>query len=413
MDSLSPSSTAAPADERLAAQPVAASTGARVTSLDLGLRMVLSGLLIGLFVRQVGTPSLSGMIYPLLMYGLLSVAYLLLSLPPIARGIQRRAKAHPLAMTLLALAPLLPAVIYARFMPDLNASDILFGGLLIFLPVGLAVLNTPHLRRGDISLGLMVVALPLILPLMRASESGLLAAPAPGDWPVRLGAFLLPVAVLVFTTREQKQQLNFLFLCGAVALWCALAFRAFPEVPFLPESELSYLEFIAIPVFLYLLALAGRFDRLGMSFQPSPRQVSVVSANAGLLATIGIPFGLAVGLLVPTFAGPPLPEVVAKGLQIFLLVALPAEIFFRGTLLTFFQDVFRLNTGLTIAVNAVIFGLAQWNAAIASAAPVAYLALAMLAGVFLARTFLTTQNVVAAAIVQTFALWIMWLFFNG
>lgn len=375
--------------------------------------MVLSGLLIGLFVRQVGTPSLSGMIYPLLMYGLLTIAYLLLSLLPVAQGIQRQAEAHPLAMALLTLAPLVPAVIYARFVPDLDASDVLFGGLLLFLPVGLAVLNTPHLRRGDISLGLMVVALPLVLPLVRASESGPLPASVPGDWPLRLAAFLLPVAVLVFTTREQKQRLNFLFLCGAVALWYALAFRAFPEVPFLPESELSYLEFVAIPVFLYLLALAGRFDRLGMSFQPSPRKVSVVSANAGLLATIGIPFGLAVGLLVPTFVGPPLPEVVAKGLQIFLLVALPTEIFFRGTLLTFFQDVFRLNTGLTIAVNAVIFGLAQWNAAIASVAPVAYLALVMLAGVFLARTFLTTRNVVAAAIVHAFALWIMWLFFNG
>ncbi|MCL6512487.1 MAG: CPBP family intramembrane metalloprotease [Anaerolineae bacterium] len=411
MDSLSPSSAAASPGEGGAVSPSTLPAGRRITSFDLGVRVILFGLFIAALTRQIGTAAPQGLLYPLMIYGLPAAAYLLASVPNVAGIIRRQAEAQPLGTALLALVPLVPVMAYARSALNFDLAGLLFSGVLIFLPVACAILNVPQLRRSDISLGLITVALPLLLPYAPDAGVG-----APSESPtafgvaVRIVAFLLPIALLVFTTREQKQHLNFLFVCAVLSAWYAVQFDALPNVPLAVETGISYFELAVIPLFLYMLAAAGRFDRLGLSFQPTPRGVSVVTANIALLVAVAVPLGLVTRSLVPAFHGPPPLEAAAQALSIFLLVALPQEILFRGTLLTYLQDVLGLSNVAAVVASAIIFGMAHLSAPADIGWP---FILAALAGVFYARTFLATRNVASAGVVHAFANWVRWLLFGG
>lgn len=410
MDSLSRSSVAAASAEGEGTQPAELSAG-RLTVLDLGIRAILFAAFVVLLIQQLGMPSLNESLYPLMIYGLPAAAYLLASTPAVAVAIRRQAESQPLGMALLALAPLVPVAVYARATLELDPTGLLFSGVLIFLPAACAILNVSQLRRADISLGLITVALPLLLPY--APDSGIGALPEPSTTfgiAMRVGAFLLPVALLLFTTREQKQRLNFLFVCAVLSLWYAVQFGALPALPIAHDVDVTYFQLAVIPIFLYVLAAAGRFDRLGMLFKPTPRGVSVVTANLALLAALSVPVGLVTGALVPAFQGPPLLEAAAQALSIFLLVALPQEILFRGTLLAYLEDVLHLDAGIAAVISGVLFGAAHLR----GPADIGWtFILATLVGIFCARVFLTTRNIVAAGVVHAFARWVRWLLFGG
>jgi membrane protease YdiL (CAAX protease family) len=129
-----------------------------------------------------------------------------------------------------------------------------------------------------------------------------------------------------------------------------------------------------------------------------------------LLAAIGVPLGLVTGALVPAFQGPPPLEAAAQALSIFLMVALPQEILFRGALLTYLQDVLHLDAGVAAIISAVLFGAAHLSGPADLGWP---FILAVVTGAFCARAFLATRNIVAAGVVHAFARWVRWLLFGG
>jgi membrane protease YdiL (CAAX protease family) len=95
---------------------------------------------------------------------------------------------------------------------------------------------------------------------------------------------------------------------------------------------------------------------------------------------------------------------------IFLLVALPQEILFRGTILTYIEDAFQWPPALVIGASSLLFGAAHLN----NPPNVGwYFALATLAGIFYARVFLATRNVTASAAVHAAVNWLWWLLFRG
>jgi len=361
--------------------------------------------------RQVGPVDVNGLIYPLMIYGFLAAGYLLASVGSVATEIRRQAEQQPLALALAPLILLLPLMAYARATEDFDLTEILFTGVLVLLPTACAILNVAPLRRSDISLGLITVILPILLPFARETVSdGAMQPLTTLDVVLRIGAAALPALWLLLTTPEQKTRLNFLFVCAVLSVWYAVEFAAFPVVTIEPALEVTYFQLAVIPLFLYVLAVAGRFDRLGLSFQPTPRGLSVITANFGLFAALAIPLGLVTGFLTPNFAGPTLLEGAAQALLIFLLIALPAELLFRGALLTQLEETLRLPIGILIAITALIFGAAHLNN---PPNAVWYAVLAGLAGVFYARTFLATRNVAAAAVVHTAVNWVWWLLFSG
>lgn len=409
MDSLSQSSASTTNDN--AAQSIEPLPAQRISTIDLVARFVLFGLLLGLLIQQMGPAQPNTFVYPLLIFGALAAGYLLLSVDSVAAFIHQQAIDQPLPTALLPIVLLMPVIVFARSNENFDITELLFTAVLLILPASLAVLNVPQLRAGDVSLGLIAVAFPILLPFVREPAG----ANAPSslttiEIAMRIGAFLLPVLLLLLTSREQKKRLNFLFVCAVLSLWYAVEFDAFPRVTVAPEISLTYFQLAVVPLFLYVLAAAGRFGKLGLNFQPSPRNISIASTNLGLFAVIAVPLGLITGYLTSHFAGPTPIEAIGRAFGIFLLVALPEEILFRGTILSYAEDTFGWSPALVIIATSVLFGAAHLN----NPPNVGwYFVLATLAGVFYARAFMATRNVTASATIHTAVNWIWWLLFRG
>jgi membrane protease YdiL (CAAX protease family) len=377
-----------------------------VHRLDGGVRMVLWGGVLYMLVQQMsagGTWPPSAYLLPLAAVVALSVGYLLLSIWPVAEALRREADKHPVLMSSAPLLFLVPYFVFARQDPDFDPSTILASAMLLFLPAACAVLNTPQLRRHDIAIGLITVALPLVIPLIR-NESV-----AREDMVLRLSAYVLPVALLVFTAPAQRQRLHFLFACAVLSLWYSVEFSAFPTYILPNTPAINYFHWLTIPTFLYVVALANRFEPLGLSFKPSLQGAWVVLMHLALAAMLVIPLGLAVGFLNLSWVTPQPIDTITQLFSIYLFIALPEELLFRGVLLAYLKETLDWPVWVCVAVSSLIFGLAHLNnsADIGGEASVYWYALlAAFAGVAYASAYLRSKNVTAAAAVHTLVNWL-------
>lgn len=375
--------------------------GPTLSWVDWIVRLALWGGIVYTFARQLGGDlSNNEVLFPILIFALLTAGYLLASVAPVAQRLHQYAADQPVVMAFIPLALLIPFVLYGRLYGALEPIDVLTAAVLLFLPTALALLNTPNARAADIPLGLVVVAMPLLLPLTRSvsiDAAGML---------LRAGAFALPLILLIVTTREQRKRLNFLFLCAVLSLWYCIEFNAFPSFA-LPgqEESLSYFQLAAIPLFMFILAVSGRFSGLGLSFAPSPRGLSIVTSNLVVFALIAVPVGLVTRFLIPTAPSLDFLGALSRAFSIYLFIALPEEILFRGTLLRYLGDTYRWSGPVIIVVSSLIFGASHLN----NPPNIGwYFALATVAGVFYARAYLMTKNVGAAATLHTAVNW-LWL----
>ncbi len=95
---------------------------------------------------------------------------------------------------------------------------------------------------------------------------------------------------------------------------------------------------------------------------------------------------------------------------IFLFIALPEEILFRGVIHRYLERVLRWSPLATLILSSVIFGAAHLN----NPPNVGYyFILATIAGIFYGRTFVRTGKVVPAALVHLAVDWMWSVFFAG
>lgn len=138
-------------------------------------------------------------------------------------------------------------------------------------------------------------------------------------------------------------------------------------------------------------------DLPGLGYRLVPRWSDAwvaLSAAAGF-AAIAIPVGLSINFL--TFPPTTTPRVSAAILQfigLFLTVAIPEELFFRGILQNGLDKHLR-NPRLALALASLVFGLMHWNNAEAVIERLAYVGLATLAGLFYGWAYERTQGLLA------------------
>lgn len=358
----------------------------------------------GAFASQLAPFGVDDAVLPVLIFAALLAGFVVLSTEPIARAVHGFAESQPFAAAIAPLIVLVPAGVLSMRDASMAWPDVLISAVMLFLPVSAALISRRAVHRGDVWLGLVTAATPVLLPLARQGSF------AVDDWPLRIGAIALPLALLLLATRAQRQRLNFLFACAVLSLWYGVEFGAFPDVP-LSQGDFSidYFHLSAMPVFLYVLAISQRFDRLGWSFKPSARGLSVVAANTALAAICIVPLGLVSNFLIPSPAGWTAPEAALRLLAIFLFVGLPEEVLFRGAIHTYLDDTLQLGFNPTLALSSLVFGLAHLN----NAGDVAWFAvLATIAGVFYARAFIFSRNIAPAAAVHTAVDWLWSLVFR-
>ena len=122
----------------------------------------------------------------------------------------------------------------------------------------------------------------------------------------------------------------------------------------------------------------------------------------GIFAAIVIPIGLAIDFLAfPPSQAPALGAVLAAAVGIFLTVAIPEELFFRGVLLHGLDQMAERSWG-PLLLSSLAFGLMHWNNAGDLSTRIAYVALATLAGIVYGLAYRRSgNNLLAAALVHT------------
>jgi membrane protease YdiL (CAAX protease family) len=282
---------------------------------------------------------------------------------------------------------------------------IVVAGATLWVPVGLWSRNEEALTPVQTVAGLAVLLIPLGADIVFG------ARPDATGIALRLGAFALPALLILLTTREQKSRLNFYFASAVLFMWYSVEFGAVPEVGLpLGAGLIGYMKLALLVLFLYVITLSRRLPDAGFTFSLTRRDWREVLINFALFGIIAIPIGLITGFIKPSTALPSPPEMIGRGIAIFLFIALPEELLFRGVIHRYLERVLRWSQPATLILSSVIFGAAHLN----NPPNVGYyFILATLAGVFYGRTFSRTGKVVPAAIVHLAVDWVWSIVFAG
>ena len=279
---------------------------------------------------------------------------------------------------------------------------IVVAGATLWVPVGLWSRNEEALTPIQAVAGLAVLLIPLGADVVFG------ARPDATGIALRLGAFALPALLILLTTREQKSRLNFYFASAVLFLWYSVEFGVVPDVNL--GGLIGYLKLALIVLFLYVVTLSNRLPEVGFTFSLNRRDWREVLINFVLFGIIAIPIGLVTGFIKPSTALPSLMEILGRGIAIFLFIALPEEILFRGVIHRYLERVLRWSQVATLILSSIIFGAAHLD----NPPNVGYyFILATIAGIFYGRTFLRTGKVVPAAIVHLLVDWMWSVLFAG
>ncbi|CAG0930439.1 hypothetical protein TFLX_01743 [Thermoflexales bacterium] len=293
---------------------------------------------------------------------------------------------------------------------------IVVAGATLWVPVGLWSRTEEALTPVQAVAGLSMLLIPLGVDVVLG------ARPNATGVALRLGAFALPGLLLLLTTREQKSRLNFYFAAAVLFMWYTIEFGAAPDVglplpgppiPFVQQlwrPLIGYLHLALIVLLLYIVTLSKRLPDVGFTFSLNRRDWREVLINFALFAVIAIPFGLITQFIKPATQLPEPLLIVGQGLFIFLLIALPEEILFRGVIQRYLERVLRWPPLPTLILSSVIFGASHLN----NPPNVGYyFILASIAGFFYGRTYLRTGKIVPAAIVHLLVDWVWNVLFKG
>ena len=278
-------------------------------------------------------------------------------------------------------------------------------GATLWVPVGLWSRNEEALTPIQAVAGLAVLLIPLGADMVFGTR------PAAAGIALRFGAFALPALLILLTTREQKSRLNFYFASAVLFMWYSVEFGAVPDVG-LPSGAglIGYMKLALLVLLLYIVTLSQRLPDVGFTFSLNRSDWREALINFALFAVIALPFGLITGFIKPATVLPSFLEILGRGVFIFLFIALPEEILFRGVIHRYLERVLRWSQLATLILSSVIFGAAHLN----NPPNVGYyFILATLAGIFYGRTFVRTGKIVPAAIVHLAVDWAWSVVFAG
>ena len=151
--------------------------------------------------------------------------------------------------------------------------------------------------------------------------------------------------------------------------------------------------------------------QVGHRLVPRWRGIAIAVAATAVFAAIVIPIGLAIDFLTwPPTQPPQLVPAILMFVGIFLTVAIPEELFFRGILLHGLDQMTQ-RRWLTLLGVALFFGLMHWNNVDDLTTQIAYTALATLAGIFYGWAYRRSGNNILAAAITHALVDVIWATF--
>lgn len=222
------------------------------------------------------------------------------------------------------------------------------------------------------------------------------------------------ISLAIFGVMKQNRSEEFKFNWSDLAIWLLL------WIPFdlrwydglQPNLDYSWWS-QAISVVAVIGWYAYRGANIGFNLVPKFKDLTIaVSALFLILAMVIIP-GTATGFL--SFSIPEsydIPKLTAHFIGLFLTVALPEELFFRGILLKGLDKVFS-KRWVPMVISSLAFGLMHWNNLNDLSMQITYISLATIAGLGYGWAFRKSgNNLFAAILAHTLVDWVWKLFLS-
>jgi membrane protease YdiL (CAAX protease family) len=227
-------------------------------------------------------------------------------------------------------------------------------------------------------------------------------------------AIFVAVVFAVFGSLKQLANQEYAFTWTDLALWILLwiPFDLRWSMEMLPATRDTYTWWsIAISVGGVIGWAGYRRADIGFNLVPSFKAIKIAFLALGLIMVFVTPPGLLTGFL--TFHIPAsynFPKLAVHFVGLFLTVALPEELFFRGILLRGLDKVFS-KKWIPLVISSLAFGLMHWNNVSTLPTQITYISLAAVAGVGYGWAYRKSgNNLFAAILVHTLVDWTWKLF---
>ena len=218
---------------------------------------------------------------------------------------------------------------------------------------------------------------------------------------LKLLSYIVLPAMAYLTLKEHSARIHWQDVFVILALWLPLDFRWMRDVWLWPPKNspaYSFNSLLATCLGVYLFVVVRHLDRVGYQYQFSLKDWVVGLQNFLLFALIGIPIGISTGFItVSKHVATPW-EFVLSALGIFIFIAIPEELLFRGILLNFAEKLLA-RPAPALVLTALIFGASHLNNG--PRPDWRYFLLASIAGLFYGNAYLKTRKLIAPAIVHT------------
>ena len=225
-------------------------------------------------------------------------------------------------------------------------------------------------------------------------------------------AFIVFAVFGVLKQNSSKEfKLNWSDIAIWLLLWIPFDFRWYDGLQ--PNLDYTWWS-VAISVIAVIGWLGYRGADIGYNLVPRFKDLIIAILAMFMIFVVVIPPGLATGFL--SFGIPEtydIPKLTAHLIGLFLTVALPEELFFRGILLRGLEKV-STKKWIPIVVSSLAFGLMHWNNISDLSMQITYVLLASIAGVGYAWAYKKSgNNLFAAILVHTLVDWVWKLYLAG
>ncbi|HET7116089.1 MAG TPA: CPBP family intramembrane glutamic endopeptidase [Hanamia sp.] len=223
------------------------------------------------------------------------------------------------------------------------------------------------------------------------------------------------IVFAVFSSLKKLSSESFEFSWNDVALWILLWIPFDLRWSMEMHPLLGYNWWaLAISVIAVIGWKGYRNAEIGFNLVPKLKDLYITLLALLMIMVVLVPPGLLTGFL--TFAVPEKfngAKAAAQFIGIFLTIALPEELFFRGILLNGLEKV-SSKKWIPIVVSSLAFGLMHWNNVSGLNTQITYVILATLAGFGYAWAYKKSGNKLLAAILtHTLVDWIWRLVLSG
>ncbi|MEW6729972.1 MAG: type II CAAX endopeptidase family protein [Acidobacteriota bacterium] len=245
--------------------------------------------------------------------------------------------------------------------------------------------------RVKICLGIVILLIPYLIYAAGTDTFNRAGA-------LKLLAFLFLPTIVLLTLKPLSPQLTWQYAVAILAIWLPFDFRLLKGIWF-GDVTYGFNTLLAVNLALILFVGYCRIEGVGYHFRANRAIIIKGVLNLLFFTPIAIGLGLATGFLTWAPQQHSAGTVVLTALLIFLFIALPEELLFRGLIQNLLTKSLQSEKKALI-ITSIIFGAAHLNNA-DYPRNLIYFLLASIAGYFYGRAYLATGALLAGAITHT------------